>query len=34
MTASSVPISLEHNAWADEFEDDFGQEKEPTMSFE
>jgi hypothetical protein len=34
MTAPSVPISLEHNAWADEFEHDFGQEKEPTMSFE
>jgi hypothetical protein len=28
------PMNLNHNAWADEFEDDFGQEKEMTMTFE
>jgi hypothetical protein len=34
VTAPIVPINLEHNAWADEFEEDFGQEKEMTMTFE
>jgi len=28
------PINLEHNAWADEFEEDFGMEKEMTRTFE
>jgi Protein of unknown function (DUF726) len=28
------PIHLEHNAWADEFEEDFGQEKEISLTFE
>lgn len=30
---SGANISLEHNAWADEFDEDFGQEKEVTMTF-
>jgi hypothetical protein len=35
MTAPAVPIvSLEHNAWVDEFEDDFGQEKDVSLTFE
>jgi hypothetical protein len=34
-TMPTVPIvSLEHNAWADEFDEDFGKEKEMTMTFE
>jgi hypothetical protein len=28
------PIHLEHNAWADEFDEDFGKEKEMTLTFE
>jgi hypothetical protein len=34
MTAPLPPINLEHNAWADEFGDDFGKEKELQMTFE
>jgi hypothetical protein len=34
MTAPVVPINVEHNAWADEFEEDFGKEGEMTMTFE
>jgi Protein of unknown function (DUF726) len=34
VTAPVAPINLEHNAWADEFEDDFGKEREMTMTFE
>lgn len=38
LTAKTMPLSgtgndAMHNAWADEFEDDFGQEKEVKMSF-
>jgi hypothetical protein len=32
--ASATPIDLNHNAWADEFDEDFGQEREMTMTFE
>jgi hypothetical protein len=34
-TAKTTPLGADpaHNAWADEFEDDFGQEKEVKMSF-
>ncbi|USP77098.1 uncharacterized protein yc1106_04372 [Curvularia clavata] len=32
-TSLEPPPDLGHNAWADEFEDDFGQEKEVKMSF-
>jgi hypothetical protein len=32
-SASAAAGDLGHNAWADEFEDDFGQEKEIKMSF-
>ena len=28
------PVEYSHNAWADEFEDDFGQEREVKMTFE
>jgi hypothetical protein len=34
-TAPAVPVvSLEHNAWVDEFEADFGQEKDVSLTFE
>jgi len=33
-TMPAAPINLEHNAWADEFGDDFGREKEMEMTFE
>ena len=32
-TSLEPPPDLGHNAWADEFDDDFGQEKEVKMSF-
>jgi hypothetical protein len=34
VTAPLPPINLEHNAWADEFGDDFGKETELAMTFE
>ncbi|KAF2674336.1 DUF726-domain-containing protein [Microthyrium microscopicum] len=33
-SALPVNMNLEHNAWADEFDDEFGKEKEMTMTFE
>jgi hypothetical protein len=33
-TAPIAPINLEHNAWADEFDEEFGKEKELTLTFE
>jgi hypothetical protein len=33
-TAPLPIVSLEHNAWVDEFEDGFGQEKEMSLTFE
>jgi hypothetical protein len=33
-TPAAIPINPEHNAWADEYDDEFGKEKEMTLTFE